>query len=70
VTGLDDAGFHGPYCLALAPALFNLLYRRYPQGDGTELDQVKTIVTDGVFKAPALKNGGCSSRQEASMLPS
>ncbi len=71
VTGLDDAGFHGPYCLALAPALFNLLYRRYPQGDGTELDQVKTIVTDGVFKAPALKNGGvllASGSQYASIV--
>ncbi len=55
---LDEAGYHGPYALALAPARFNLLYRRYLQGIGTELEHIRTIVTDGVFKAPALKNGG------------
>ena len=58
VTKLDGAGFHGPYSLALAPAQFNLLLRRYPQGDGTELDHIKSIVTEGVVKAPALKKGG------------
>jgi uncharacterized linocin/CFP29 family protein len=58
VTKLDATGFHGPYSLALAPAQFNLLLRRYPQGDGTELDHIRSIVTDGVVKAPALKKGG------------
>ena len=58
VTRLDAAGFHGPYSLALAPAQYNLLLRRYPQGDGTELDHIRSIVTDGVAKAPALKKGG------------
>jgi uncharacterized linocin/CFP29 family protein len=58
VTKLDDAGFHGPYCMALAPALYNLLLRRYPQGDGTELDHIRSIVSDGVVKAPVLKKGG------------
>lgn len=58
VTKLDTAGFQGPYSLALAPAQYNLLLRRYPQGDGTELDHIRTIVTDGVVKAPALKKGG------------
>ena len=58
VTKLDDAGFHGPYCMALAPSLYNLLLRRYPQGDGTELDHIRSIVSDGVVKAPVLKKGG------------
>ena len=44
--------------MALAPAQYNLLLRRYPQGDGTELDHIRSIVTDGVIKAPALKKGG------------
>ena len=35
VTKLDEAGFHGSYSMALAPSLFNLLLRRYPQGAGT-----------------------------------
>ncbi len=55
---LDEAGYHGPYALALSPARFNLLYRRYMQGVGTELEHLKSIVTDGIFKAPALKTGG------------
>ena len=58
VTKLDNAGFHGPYSLALAPAQYNLLLRRYPQGDGTELEHISSIVGDGVVKAPALKKGG------------
>jgi uncharacterized linocin/CFP29 family protein len=71
VTKLDDAGFHGPYCMALAPAQYNLLLRRYPQGDGTELDHIRTIVSDGVVKAPALKKGGvimASGRQFATIV--
>ena len=71
VTKIDDAGFHGPYCMALAPSLYNLLLRRYPQGDGTELDHIRNIVTDGVVKAPVLKKGGvllASGRQYATIV--
>jgi uncharacterized linocin/CFP29 family protein len=71
VTKLDDAGFHGPYCLALAPSLYNLLLRRYPQADGTELDHIRTIITEGVVKAPVLKKGGvilASGRQYSSIV--
>jgi uncharacterized linocin/CFP29 family protein len=70
VTKLDDAGFHGGYCMALAPSLYNLLLRRYPQGDGTELDHIRTIVSEGVVKAPVLKKGGvllASGRQFCSL---
>lgn len=55
---LDEAGYHGPYALALSPPRFNLLYRRYIQGIGTELEHIRTIITEGVFKAPVLKSGG------------
>lgn len=58
LTALDGKGFHGPYALALAPKLYNLLYRRYPQGNATELEHVGQIVTDGVVKAPAITSGG------------
>jgi uncharacterized linocin/CFP29 family protein len=70
VTKLDDAGFHGGYCMALAPSLYNLLLRRYPQGDGTELDHIRTIVPEGIVKAPVLKKGGvllASGRQFCSL---
>jgi uncharacterized linocin/CFP29 family protein len=71
VTKLDDAGFHGPYCMALAPSLYNLLLRRYPQGDGTELDHIRTIIAEGVVKAPLLKKGGvilASGRQYSTIV--
>jgi uncharacterized linocin/CFP29 family protein len=71
MTALDSAGFHGPYCLALAPGRYNLLFRRYPRGPVTGLEHVKTMVTEGVFKAPILESGGvllASGRQFASIV--
>ncbi|HWQ20202.1 MAG TPA: family 1 encapsulin nanocompartment shell protein [Methanotrichaceae archaeon] len=70
ITLLDKAGFHGPYSMALAPARYNLLLRRYPQG-GTELEHISTMVTDGIYKAPLLKSGGvllASGRQYAAIV--
>jgi uncharacterized linocin/CFP29 family protein len=58
VTALDDAGFHGPYSLALSPARYNLLLRRYPNGNASELEHIKTIASEGVVKAPVLEGGG------------
>jgi uncharacterized linocin/CFP29 family protein len=58
ITRLDDAGFHGPYALALAPERYNLLFRLYPQGKQSELEHLKSMVTDGIYKSPILKSGG------------
>ncbi len=71
VTKLDAAGFHGPYVLALAPDRYNLLFRRYPQGPSTELGHLRTLVTEGIVKAPAIQSGGvllASGRQFASIV--
>jgi uncharacterized linocin/CFP29 family protein len=71
VTALDDGGFHGPYSMGLAPARYNLLFRRYPQGEGTELDHMKSIVTGGIFKVPVLGDGGvllASGKQYAEIV--
>jgi uncharacterized linocin/CFP29 family protein len=57
--------------MGLAPAQYNLLLRRYPQGDGTELDHVRTILGGDVVKAPVLKKGGvllASGRQYCSIV--
>jgi|YNPMSStandDraft_1061717.scaffolds.fasta_scaffold09109_3 uncharacterized linocin/CFP29 family protein len=58
VSLLDEAGFHGPYALALPPSLYNLLLRRYPAGHHTELSHIQEIVQDRVVKAPILQKGG------------
>lgn len=70
-TALDEAGFHGPYALALAPADYNRLYRRYDQGNQTEMGHVESIVTDGIVKAPAIESGGvllATGKQFASIV--
>ena len=58
VTTLDEAGFHGPYLLALAPALYNKLHRLYPQGYQIELQHIESIVGGSVIKASGIKSGG------------
>lgn len=52
VTRLDEAGMRGPYALALAPALYNGLFRRYPGTDMLQLEHLKRLCTLGIFKAP------------------
>lgn len=71
VTALDEVNFHGPYTLALAPARYNRLFRRYERGNQTEIEHVQALVTDGVYKAPALEDGGvllATGRQYASIV--
>jgi uncharacterized linocin/CFP29 family protein len=71
ITVLDDAGFHGPYTLALVPKLYNLLFRRYPQGNATELEHLNQIITDGIVKAPVIRAGGvllCTSGPFANIV--
>ena len=52
LTKLDDAGFRGPYALALAPPLYNGLFRLYPGSDVQQLDHLKSLCTKGIYKAP------------------
>ena len=58
VTTLDEAGYHGPYTLALSPARYNQLFRRYKQGNATELEHARQLATDGIVKAAAIDAGG------------
>lgn len=52
VSRLDDAGFRGPYALALSPVRYNLLFRRYEGSDMLQLDHLRRLCEGGVFKAP------------------
>lgn len=68
---LDEAGMHGPYALGLAPKRYNALFRRYPDGNMTEMDHVRTLVTGGIIKAPALTEGAvllATGKQFASIV--
>jgi uncharacterized linocin/CFP29 family protein len=52
VTCLDTHNFRGPYALALSPALYNGLYRRYTGTDMLQVEHLKRLCSRGVFKAP------------------
>jgi uncharacterized linocin/CFP29 family protein len=52
VGQLDDAGFRGPYVLALSPARYNTLFRRYEGSDMLQLDHLHRLCEGGVYKAP------------------
>lgn len=54
VSKLDASGFNGPYTLAMAPVLYNLLFRRYPDGTQTELEHLKQVITGGIIKSHSL----------------
>lgn len=50
-TRLDEAGFRGPYALALSPALYNNLFRLYPGSDVLGLEHLRRLCTAGIYKA-------------------
>jgi uncharacterized linocin/CFP29 family protein len=50
-TRLDDSGFRGPYAMALAPSLYNNLFRLYPGSDTTGLEHLRRLCTAGIYKA-------------------
>jgi uncharacterized linocin/CFP29 family protein len=52
VTALDDSGHRGPYALALAPPLFNGLFRLYPGTDVLQVEHLRRLCTRGIYKAP------------------
>jgi uncharacterized linocin/CFP29 family protein len=51
VNMLDDRGYRGPYGLALAPELYNSLFRRYPGSDLLQIEHLKRLCTRGIVKA-------------------
>lgn len=52
VNLLDGKGFRGPYALALSPALYNGLFRRYEGTDMLQLEHLRRLCDAGVYKAP------------------
>jgi len=52
---LAAKGFHDPYALVVSPQLYAKLIRAYKNTNYLELDLIKKVVTDGVYKTPAIK---------------
>jgi uncharacterized linocin/CFP29 family protein len=55
-TRLDESGIRGPYALVLAPALYNNLFRLYPNSDVLPLEHLRRLCTGGIYKA-AIEGG-------------
>src|SRR5437870_9424541 len=51
VNILDGKGYRGPYGLALAPVLYNNLFRRYAGTDLLQIEHLKRLCTRGIVKA-------------------
>ncbi|MPZ76491.1 MAG: bacteriocin [Deltaproteobacteria bacterium] len=51
VNILDDKGYRGPYGLALAPPLYNNLFRRYAGSELLQIEHLKRLCTRGIVKA-------------------
>ena len=51
VNVLDGSGYRGPYGLALAPELYNNLFRRYPGSELLQIEHLKRLCTRGIVKA-------------------
>jgi uncharacterized linocin/CFP29 family protein len=51
VNLLDKKGYRGPYGLALAPELYNNLFRRYAGSDLLQIEHLKRLCTRGIVKA-------------------
>ena len=51
VNVLDSKGYRGPYGLALAPELYNNLFRRYAGSDLLQIEHLKRLCTRGIVKA-------------------
>jgi uncharacterized linocin/CFP29 family protein len=63
---LDQAGRHGPYAVALAPARFYQLLRPHPGTALTPYQQLLPAFTGGIVKAPALSDGAVIVLRSAS----
>jgi uncharacterized linocin/CFP29 family protein len=67
VNALDGKGYRGPYGLALAPELYNNLFRRYPGSDLLQIEHLKRLCTRGIVKA-AIEGCVLVSREVGSIV--
>jgi uncharacterized linocin/CFP29 family protein len=54
VNTLATAGHYGPYAMAMSPALFGKLIRVYANTGMLEIDQIKALVSGGIYYSNAI----------------
>ena len=61
---LDRAKVHGPLALALAPTLYNQLFRKYEGSDVLALDHLRRLATAGIYKCHVLEDSAVLVSQD------
>lgn len=51
---LTERGFYGPYAMVVSPMLYTNLNRVYENTGILELEQVQKLISDGVYRSPAV----------------
>jgi len=55
---LTDAGFYGPFAMAVSPVFYSKMQRVFGNTGVLEINQVRELVTAGVFRTPVLPDNG------------
>lgn len=55
---LIDSGYYGPFAMAVSPTLFARMQRVYNNTGVLEINQVRELMTAGVFQTPVLGDTG------------
>jgi uncharacterized linocin/CFP29 family protein len=53
---LIDAGFYGPYAMAVSPVLYSQMQQVHPGTGVLEIEHIRQLVTDGVFQTPLIRD--------------
>jgi uncharacterized linocin/CFP29 family protein len=54
---LIQAGFYGPYAMAVSPILYSQMHQVHPGTGVLEIEHIRQLVTDGVYETPLIKDG-------------
>lgn len=57
---LSDAGYFGPFAMAVSPNMFAKMQRVFDNTGILEIDQVRGLATAGVFQTPVLPDNGAA----------
>lgn len=54
IEKLTSFGYYSPYAMAVSPSLYANMHRVYETTGVLEIDQIRRLVTDGVYSSPML----------------
>jgi uncharacterized linocin/CFP29 family protein len=54
---LGQGGFYGPYAMVVSPTLYSQMHQVHPGTGVLEIEQVRKLVTDGVYQSPLISEG-------------